>query len=94
MGLATLRKESGLSLHQLAKKSGVNYQKIYQIEKGTIKVEHIMLRTAKRLADALNCTPEDLLIPDKEETALAEEETSNEGAAEDETVGEKSAKDT
>lgn len=73
MGLATLRKEAGLSLHQLAKKSGVNYQKIYQIEKGTIKVEHIMLRTAKRLADALNCTPEDLLTPD---TATPEETVS------------------
>lgn len=89
MGLATLRKNAGLSLHQLAKKSGVNYQKIYQIEKGTIKVEHIMLRTAKRLADALNCTPEDLLTPDKEETALAGEETANE-----DTAGEKSAEDT
>ncbi len=65
MGLAKLRKEAGLSLHQLARKSGVNYQKIFQIEKGIIKVEHIMLRTAKRLADALGCVPEDLLTPDE-----------------------------
>lgn len=78
MGLATLRKEAGLSLHQLAKKSGVNYQKIYQIEKGTIKVEHIMLRTAKRLADALNCTPEDLLTPDE----ITPEETGSENIEE------------
>lgn len=66
MGLKKFRTEAGLSLHQLAKKSGVNYQKIYQIEKGTIKVEHIMLRTAKKLADALGVTPEDLLKPDEE----------------------------
>lgn len=94
MGLATLRKEAGLSLHQLAKKSGVNYQKIYQIEKGTIKVEHIMLRTAKRLADALNCTPEDLLAPD----AVMSEETASENAekipADDTDGGEETAGDT
>ncbi len=92
MGLATLRKEAGLSLKQLAKKSGINYQKIYQIEKGTIKVEHIMLRTAKRLADALNCTPEDLLIPDKiEEQTIPD--NGREDANEDETGEKKGAED-
>lgn len=64
MGLAKLRKEAGLTLHQLAAKSGVNYMKIHQIEKGKIKVEHIMLRTAQRLANALGCEPKDLLTPD------------------------------
>ena len=68
-----------MSLHQLAKLSGVNYQKIYQIEKGTINVEHIMLRTAKKLADALGVTPEDLLKPD-EETAETESTEDDENA--------------
>lgn len=67
MGLAKLRKEAGLTLHQLAAKSGVNYQKIWQIEHGKIKVEHIMLRTAQKLATALHCDPKDLLTPDETE---------------------------
>lgn len=64
MGLAKLRKESGLTLHQLAKKSGVNYMKIHQIEKGKINVENITLRVATKLAEALNCSTNDLLVPD------------------------------
>ncbi|MDR2654522.1 MAG: helix-turn-helix domain-containing protein [Oscillospiraceae bacterium] len=67
MGLATLRKAAGLTLHGLDKKSGVNYMKIHQIEKGKIKPEHIMLRTAQKLANALNCEPKDLLTPDETE---------------------------
>ncbi|MDL2287641.1 helix-turn-helix transcriptional regulator [Eubacteriales bacterium OttesenSCG-928-G02] len=66
MGLAKLRKEAGLTLHQLAEKSGVNYMKIHQIEHGKIKAEHIMLRTAKKLAAALDRDPRDLLKPDDE----------------------------
>lgn len=64
MGLAKLRKEAKLTLKQLAALSGVNYQKIWQIENGKIKSEHIMLRTAQKLAIALNCEPADLLTPD------------------------------
>jgi len=64
LGLAKLRKDAGLTLHQLAKKSGVNYMKIHQIEKGKIKAEHIMLRTAEKLATALECETKDLLTPD------------------------------
>ena len=67
MGLAKLRKEAGLTLHQLADKSGVNYQKIWQIEHGKIKPEHIMLRTAQKLATALNCEPKDLMTFDEDE---------------------------
>ena len=66
MGLARLRKEAGLTLHQLAEKSGVNFMKIHQIEKGKIKPENITLRTAQRLATALDCEPKDLM-PDRRE---------------------------
>ena len=61
MGLAKLRKDADLTLHQLAVKSGVNYQKIWQIENGVIKAENIRLKTAKKLATALDCSFEDLL---------------------------------
>jgi len=61
MGLENLRKAKGLTLKGLAEISGVNYQKIWQIENGVIKPENITLKTAKKLATALNCTPEDLL---------------------------------
>jgi transcriptional regulator with XRE-family HTH domain len=67
MGLAELRKKAGLTLKALAAKSGVNYMKIHQIEKGKIKPEHIMLRTAQKLANALNCEPKDLLAENKSE---------------------------
>ena len=66
MSLAALRKKAGLSLHALAKKSGVNFMKIHQIEKGKINVENIALRTAQKLAKALDCEPSDLLVPDEE----------------------------
>ncbi len=67
MGLAKLRKDSGLTLHQLAKVSGVNYQKIWQIEHGVIKPENIALKTAVKLAKALDCCTKDLLTPDEED---------------------------
>ena len=61
MGLAHLRRAAGLTLHGLADKSGVNYMKIHQIEHGKIKPENITLRTALKLAIALNCDPEELI---------------------------------
>ena len=66
MGLAKLRKNAGLTLKQLAAKSGVNYMKIHQIESGQIKAENIMLRTAQKLADALGCDPKELLTEEKD----------------------------
>ena len=61
MSLARLRKEAKLTLHQLAEKSGVNYQKIWQIEHDVIKPKNITLKTAQKLALALNCEPKDFL---------------------------------
>lgn len=68
MSLEKLRHKAGLTLHGLADKSGVNYMKIHQIERGKIKPENITLRTAQKLADALGCEPKDLL------TALEDDE--------------------
>jgi transcriptional regulator with XRE-family HTH domain len=69
MGLAELRKKRKLTLKQLAALSGVNYMKIHYIEKGKILPEHIMLRTAQKLANALNCEPKDLMTTEKEQDA-------------------------
>lgn len=66
MGLRDRRLAKGYTLHKLAELSGVNYQKIWQIEHGKIKPENITLKTALKLASALECTPEELLMPDKE----------------------------
>lgn len=46
------------------------YQKIRDIEVGIIKPENITLKTALKLAQALDCQPEDLTKPDKEESDI------------------------
>ena len=43
-------------------------EKIRDIEVGIIKPENITLKTALKLAQALDCQPEDLTKPDKEES--------------------------
>ncbi len=60
MGLRDLRLAKGYTLHGLAKVSGVNYQKIWQIENNKIKIENVSLKTALKLASALSCNVLDL----------------------------------
>ena len=70
MGLKDLQLAKGYSRTELAKVSGEfarEYQKIRDIEVGIIKPENITLKTALKLAQALDCQPEDLTKPDKEE---------------------------
>ena len=50
-----------MTLKGLAALSGVNYMKIHQIETGKINPENIALKTAVKLAKALDCKPEDIL---------------------------------
>ncbi len=71
MGLRNLRKAKGYTLKGLAAISGVNYMKIHQIETGKINPQNIALKTAVKLANALDCKPEDIL---KEDTAEQEGE--------------------
>ncbi len=66
MGLREKRLAKDLTLKQLAELSGVHYIKIHQIEMGKIKLENITLRNAVKLAEALGCTPDELL--NEEET--------------------------
>lgn len=68
MGLKDLRAAKGLSRSELAKISGIRYQKIRDIEVGIIKPENIALKTAVKLAAALGCDPAELMRPDKEDT--------------------------
>ena len=53
MGLKDLREAKNLSRAELAKASGIRYQKIRDIEVGIIKPENITLKTAIKLAQAL-----------------------------------------
>ena len=55
------RTSQGLTLHGLANLSGVNWQKIWQIEHAHIKIENITLANAGKLAKALGISAEDLL---------------------------------
>ena len=67
MGLKDLRTAKGFSRSELAKISGIRYQKIRDIEVGIIKPENIALKTAVKLAAALVCDPAELMKPDKED---------------------------
>ena len=66
MGLKDLREAKNLSRAELAKASGIRYQKIRDIEVGIIKPENITLKTAIKLAQALECGPAELMKPNKE----------------------------
>lgn len=61
MSLKEQRKKKGLTLHELADKSGVHYIKIHQIESGKIKAENMILKNGLKLSDALDCHPKELL---------------------------------
>lgn len=61
MSLRDLRQAKGLTQKELAERAGISDVKISYLETGKIKVENIMLRTALKLARALECWPEDLL---------------------------------
>lgn len=68
MGLKDLREAKNLSRTELAKLSGIRYQKIRDIEVGIIKPENIALKTAIKLAQALDCDPAELMKLDKGES--------------------------
>lgn len=61
MKLAELRKARGLSQRKLAKAAQVPNSKVIALESGEYKMQNITLAVAKRLADALGVTMEQLL---------------------------------
>ena len=58
--IAKLRKELGLSQAELSRRSGVKQQTICMLETGKRKAPR--LDTAAKLAAALNCTVDELLV--------------------------------
>lgn len=61
MGLREIRQAKGLTLMELAERSGVGYMQIHKIETGKSNPQNIALKTAVKLAEALDCRPEDIL---------------------------------
>lgn len=61
MNIKDRRKELGITQQELANISGINIRQIQRFELETSKLENITLINAKRLADALGISMEDLL---------------------------------
>lgn len=59
--LRRLRKEAGLTQPGLAAASGLDIRKIQRIENGEILAENLRLKSAVKIAAALNVRPEDLM---------------------------------
>ena len=59
--LKRIRNESGLTQSQLAEASGVNVRMIQHYEQGVKDINTAGALTVYKLAQALNCTVEDLL---------------------------------
>jgi len=59
--LAELRKSRGLSQRRLAAAAHVPNSKVIALESGVYKMQNVTLAVAKRLADALGVTMEELL---------------------------------
>jgi len=63
--IATLRAGAGLTQSQLAEQTGINIRQLQRLEAGGIKAANVTLANALKLAEALHCTPGELL--EKEE---------------------------
>lgn len=61
MKLAELRKDRGLSQRKLAAPAGIPKSTVIAVEAGTRKIPNLTLAVAKRLADALGITMDELL---------------------------------
>ena len=59
--LRALRKKAGMTQQELAEKTGLTYQKISTYE-NTDDLRNITLWNALRIAEALNCTIEDIVL--------------------------------
>lgn len=61
MNIKDRRKELGMTQQEISNISGINIRQIQRFELETSKLENITLINAKRLADALGISMEDLL---------------------------------
>jgi len=60
--LKEVRTESGLSIRELAKRSGITIQTIYNIERGSVHDDRIIFSTVKKLSVALGRKIEELFF--------------------------------
>lgn len=67
MNLKRLRSEAGISQSKLSELSGVNLQMIQKYEQGVKDINKAQGETLYKLAQALDCTIEDLLKKEAEE---------------------------
>ena len=67
MRLKELREAAGMTQRQLSEKSGVNVRMIQHYEQGFKRLEKANVTTVLRLANALECTPKDLINFKKED---------------------------
>ncbi|MBQ9605654.1 MAG: helix-turn-helix transcriptional regulator [Lachnospiraceae bacterium] len=70
--IVVLRKRAGMSTSKLAELVGVNIGTINRYEKGIIKT--IPVDTLRKIADALNCTYDDLIKDDPKYSSLCDDE--------------------
>ena len=61
--LKEIRIQAGLTQEQLADAMGTSKTYISQLENGTRNIDTIRQSTMQKLCSALNCTPEDLIVP-------------------------------
>ena len=61
--IKTIRTQKNISRAQLAELSGLHYNKIGDYETNRIPIENITIGNLYRIAQALECTIEDLIIP-------------------------------
>lgn len=59
--LKRIRESKGLSQSKLSEKSGVNVQMVQKYEQGVKDINKAQAETVYKLAQALECTVEDLL---------------------------------
>ena len=73
--IIVLRKKAGISTSQLAERVGVNIGTINRYEKGVIKT--IPVETLRKIADALNCSYDELIKGDPKYSSLCDEVNEN-----------------
>lgn len=61
--LKEIRTQAGLTQEQLAEAMGTSKTYISQLENGTRNIDTIRQSTMQKLCGALNCNPEDLMVP-------------------------------
>lgn len=61
--LKEIRTQAGLTQEQLAEAMGTSKTYISQLENGTRNIDTIRQSTMQKLCGALNCNPEDLIVP-------------------------------